>query len=414
MTSNIESQEDGSERRLLSGIRVLDLCRDLSGPYTSMMLAELGADVVKVEHPDRGDETRSWPPFIDGVSGYFSTINRSKRGIAINLKDEDGKKVILELAARADVVMQSFTPGVADRLGVGYEAIRELNPSAIYYSLSGYGQDGPWREKRGYDPILQAASGFMSLTGEAGRGPVKTIVPIADVSTAIYGSFAILGALFHRERTRVGQHIDMSMLDVMVSMLSVVGTRYLLTGVVPQRNGTENPQRVPSAAFECGDGKLIQVVPNQRQWPAFCGLLGHSEWIDDERYESPAARVANQQTLYPKIRQIFRSRSSEEWAELLDDATIAYSPIFSIDEVFDLPQVKARKIVQSYWVPGYGNVPAINSPLKLSESPTRIASPPPRLGQHTAEVLQEIGYSKEDLERLVKRKVVVAESESHP
>jgi crotonobetainyl-CoA:carnitine CoA-transferase CaiB-like acyl-CoA transferase len=395
--------------RMLSGIRVLDLCRDLSGPYTSMMLAELGADVIEVEHPVKGDETRSWPPFIDGVSGYFSTINRSKRGIAVDLKDEEGLKIILELASRADVVMQSFTPGVADRLGVGYDAIRALKPDVIYYSISGYGQDGPWREKRGYDPILQAASGFMSLTGEAGRGPVKTIVPIADVSTAIYGSSAILGALFHRERTKTGQYIDMSMMDVMVSLLSVVGTRYLLTGVVPQRNGTENPQRVPSSAYECSDGKLIQVVPNQRQWPAFCNVLGHPEWVDDERYENPAVRVTNQDTLYPQVREAFKTRTSEEWAKNLDEATIACSPIYSIDEVFNLPQVQARKMVQSYDVAGYGEVPAIASPIKYSATPVRISSPPPRHGQHTVEVLKELGRSDDDIKQLINQKSVFAE-----
>jgi formyl-CoA transferase len=249
----------------------------------------------------------------------------------------------------------------------------------------------------------------MSLTGESGRGPVKTIVPIADVSTAIYGSSAILGALFHRERTKEGQYIDMSMMDVMVSLLSVVGTRYLLTGVVPQRNGTENPQRVPSSAYECSDGKLIQTVPNQRQWPTFCKVLGHPEWTDDERYENPAVRVANQDTLYPQIRAAFKKRTSEEWAAILDEATIACSPIYSIDEVFNLPQVKARNMVQSYEVEGYGDVPAIGSPVKYSETPPRISSPPPRLGQHTVEVLSELGRSQDEIDRLVSQKSVFAE-----
>ncbi|MBU6423906.1 MAG: CoA transferase, partial [Chloroflexi bacterium] len=236
---------------VLAGVRVLDLSRDLSAPYTSMMLAELGADVIEVEHPLTGDETRSWPPMVDGLSGYFATVNRSKRGIAVDLKHPEGVRIILDLARDAEVVMQSFTPGVADRLGIGYEAVRRVNEDVVYYSLSGFGQDGPWRTRRGYDPIMQAISGHMSVMGERDRGPVKSMAPTADVSTAIYGCAAILGALFRHERTGRGDHIDMSMLDVMVSTLSVVATRYLWTGALPRRQGTENPARVPSAAFEC-------------------------------------------------------------------------------------------------------------------------------------------------------------------
>ena len=223
---------------LLSGIKVLDLCLALSGPYTSMMLAELGADVIKVEHPAAGDESRAWPPFEAGMSGYFATINRSKRSIAVDLKQPDGLAVVLDLARDADVVMQSFTPGVADRLGVGYEAVKAVNPEVVYYSLSGYGQDGPWRNRRGYDPILQAVSGHMSVTGDKGGQPVKSAVPVADVSAAIHGCASILGALLCKERTGQGRHIDLSMLDVMTSMLVVVATRFLATGEIAGRHGT--------------------------------------------------------------------------------------------------------------------------------------------------------------------------------
>lgn len=394
--------------QLLSGVRVLDFCRDLSGPYTSMMLAELGADVVEVEHPVAGDESRSWPPRLDGIGGYFATINRSKRSLALDLKHPDGVAVALGLARRADVVMQSFTPGTADRLGIGYEAVRAVNPHVVYYSLSGYGQDGPWRTRRGYDPILQAMSGHMSVTGEAGRGPVKSMIPVADIASAVYGTASILGALYRRERTGEGQHIDMAMLDVMVSMLTVVASRHFLTGEVPERRGTENPQRVPSAAFECADGRYLQVVPNQRQWPAFCRVLGRPDWTDDPRFATPLARVQNAEAMLAQVREEFRKRPAADWEHDLTEATVACSPINNLAEVFALEQVKHRGLVQSFDVEDVGEVPALRLPFRYSETPSRIRRRPPRLGEHSVEVLEELGLNADSISRLVARGVVAA------
>jgi glutaryl-CoA transferase len=395
-----------SPNDILAGVRVLDLCGYLAGPLCSMMLAEFGADVIEVENPEGGDETRDWPPLIEDFSGYFASMNRSKRSLALDLKSSEGLAAIHELVRRSDVVMQSFTPGVAERLGLGYEALRQINPKIIYYSLSGFGETGPYRTKRGFDPIVQAMSGFMSVTGEKNGPPVKTMIPIADVSAGIFGFASVLGALFWRERSGEGQAIDMSMFDVMVSMLTVVGTRYLMTGKVPKRQGTENPQRVPSAALECGDGRYLQLSPNQRHWPKFCELLGHPEWAEDPRYATPNARVENGVELYGLLRAAMQTKPAAEWRKLFDENAIVCGPIQDLAEVFCDPQVIARNMVAEMDVPGVGRVPAINLPFRYSKGQVGIRMPPPRLGEHSEEILKEVGFDEGRIRRMVEQRVV--------
>jgi crotonobetainyl-CoA:carnitine CoA-transferase CaiB-like acyl-CoA transferase len=375
----------------LAGIRVLDLTRAFGGPLATMILAEMGADVIKIEEPKIGDESRTFSPMLKGgVSSYFASLNRSKRSIALNLKMAQAREIVLQLAAASDVFVENFTPGVAGRLGLSYDDVKKVRPGIIYCSISGFGQNGPYRERKGYDPVLQAMGGLMGVTGEKGGGPIKSMVPIADISVGHMTAMALLAALFNNARHGTGQYIDMSMLDVMVSMQTTVGTAYLNTGVVPPRSGTENPARTPSAAFECADGVYIQLVPNQRQWSDFCTIIGGPELIDDPRFADNLARVANQDALYPLVRALMRKQPSKYWDDAFVKAGIPAGPILELDALFANPQVAARNMKIKFEDDRAGTVHGIDLPFRFSETPVRMRSPPPHLGEHTAEVLSTV------------------------
>ena len=386
----------------LEGIKVLDFTCAFGGPLLTMMLAEMGATVVKVERPDGGDETRAWPPLTEGgLSTYFAALNRSKRSLTLDLKRTEGRRIAHELADWADIAVENFTPGVADRLAIGPRDLRGRNPRLVYCSISGFGQTGPYRERRGYDPILQAMGGLMGLTGERGRSPVKSMLPVADLMAAAFSAIAVLAALHHRERTGEGQAIDMSMLDIMAAALTTVGTAFLLTGRVPERSGTENPARVPSAAFECADGVHVQLVPNQRQWPRFCRLLGLEGLADDPRFATPAARVEHQDELYPLLRERMAARPAAEWLEEFERDGIPAGPIHTLDTLFADPQVLAREIVAEIEHPAAGRLRVLRLPFRMSATPVEIRRRPPELGEDTDEVLGDLlGYPPEAIERL--------------
>ncbi|MDQ8728192.1 CaiB/BaiF CoA-transferase family protein [Bradyrhizobium sp. LHD-71] len=372
----------------LGGIRVIDMTRAFGGPLATMILAEMGADVIKIEEPTTGDESRTFSPMLKGgVSSYFSSLNRSKRSVALNLKAAQARDIVLQLAAKSHVFVENFTPGVAGRLGLAYEDVKKVRPDIIYCSISGFGQDGPYRERKGYDPVLQAMGGLMGVTGEKGGGPIKSMVPIADISVGHMTAMALLGALFNHARRGTGQYIDMSMLDVMVSMQTTVGTAYLNTGIVPTRSGTENPARTPSAAFECSDGVYIQLVPNQRQWKDFCTIIGGPELVDDPRFADNLSRVANQDALYPIVRALMRKQPSKYWDDAFVKAGIPAGPINELDALFADPQVIARKMALQFEDDRAGTVRGIDLPFRFSDTPVYMRSRPPHLGEHTDEVL---------------------------
>lgn len=387
----------------LKGIRVLDFTRAFSGPLCTMMLAEFGADVIKVENPKNPDETRTWPPFVGGeMSSYFSALNRNKRSAAIDLKTDGGRDAIFRMFSWADVVVENFTPGVAERLGIDHVTARSVNESLVYCSISGFGQDGPYRDRKGYDPVLQAMGGLMGVTGERDRGAVKSMIPIADYQAGSSAAIAILASIIRSKSTGKGEYIDIGMLDAMVALTSTVGTAFLHDGKVPERSGTENPTRVPSSAFNCADGTLIQLVPNQQQWKRFCEVLDLPQLVDDVRFATNLDRIAHQAELYPILRERFLERSSDEWLEVLTASGIPAGPIYTLDKLFVDPQVIHRDMVASLDHPTAGPMKAIKLPYRMQEAPTSISKHPPAIGEHTVEALvTAAGYSRQEALQII-------------
>ncbi len=393
---------------LLAGIRVLDFSRVWSGPYCTMMLAELGADVLKVESPDGGDETRRYPPFFaSGESQYFASFNRGKRSIIIDLKREESRDVIARLVQQVDAVIENFSPGVTTRLGIDYPRLSAVNPRIVYCSISAFGQTGPLSPRRGYDPILQAMSGIMSLTGEPGRPPVRVGVAIADLSAALFASFALVAALLARERGGPGQYIDLALLDSQVSLLAVKAAEYLDRGIVPRRWGSKDPHRVPSGAYETLDGGGVMVIAGEQHWPAFCRVISRPDLLERVEYRTMQGRVDHREELEAILEPIFRTRTAAEWQLALDAAGVPVGPIQNLHEMFTHPQIVARGLVKEYDHARAGRVRGIDMPYKFSRSPERQFHSPPGLGANTTEILQSIaGFTDEQIEELIRAKVV--------
>jgi crotonobetainyl-CoA:carnitine CoA-transferase CaiB-like acyl-CoA transferase len=391
---------------MLQGIRVLDLSRVIAGPYAAALLGDLGADVIKLERPGRGDDMRA----LRGngqMSASFAAVNRNKRGIAVDLQKSEGTRLAFELARRADVVIENFLPGVAERLGLGYAAIRAVNPSVVYASVTGFGQTGPLARKPGYNTIAQGMSGLMALTGMPGHPPTRVGGSVSDVAASYMAFGMISAALVHRCRTGEGQHVDVSLVTASLGLLPDPVAIFFDTGERPQRAGNRNMHLSPAEAFQARDGFINVVLLNPEQWGRFCSALGDHEMETDPRFATNAARLENHAIFKAHVEGILATGSVADWVARLEAAGVAAGPIYEFHEVFEDPQVRHLKLVAEVEQPGAGKVKMLTFPGRASATPPRIDRPAPLLGQHTAEVLAEIGLSGEEIDRLAAAGVIV-------
>lgn len=384
----------------LAGLRVLDLSRVLAGPWAGQILADLGAEVIKVERPGRGDDTRHWgPPFLKdplgantGESAYFLSANRNKQSIAVDFTQPDGQQILRDLAVKSDVVLENFKVGGLSAYGLDYASLNALNPELIYCSITGFGQSGPYAQRAGYDFLIQGLGGLMSLTGhpddDEGGGPVKTGVALVDILTGLYATVAVLAALNHRTQTGEGQHIDMALLDVEVACLANQAMNYLVSGESPTRLGNAHPNIVPYQAFPTADGDMILTIGNDAQFRRFCEVADRLDWVNDPRFATNQARVVHRMELVPLIRQVTVFRRTEEWIALLEAVGVPCGPINSVAQVFADKQVAARNLAFTMAHPLGQTVPQVASPMRLSRTPVEYRRPPPLLGEHTEQVLR--------------------------
>ena len=389
----------------LSHVRVLDLSRIMAGPWAGQVLADLGADVIKVERPIVGDDTRTWgPPFLKDASGqatreagYYLSVNRGKRSITLELDKPEGQAVVRAIAARCDIVLENFKVGTLKRFGLDYESLKAVNPKIIYCSVTGFGQTGPKRDAAAYDFMIQAMGGLMSITGERdgmpGGGPQKVGVPIVDLMTGMYATVGVLAALARRAETGQGDYIDVAMLDVQAAFLANQAMNWLVSGNAPRRGGNRHPNIQPQDVFPCADGFVALAVGNDGQFGRLAEVLGHAEWSKDERFATNPARVRNHPLLDPLLRAEFAKRARHDLVAALDVAGVPCSPINTVPEVFAEPQVLHRRMLRKLPHPMAGEVPQVVSPLNFANEPLAFDRPPPSLGQHTDEILRELGLS---------------------
>jgi crotonobetainyl-CoA:carnitine CoA-transferase CaiB-like acyl-CoA transferase len=392
----------------LKGLKVIDFSRVVAGPYSTMLLGDMGAEVIKVERPGTGDDSRSWgPPSRGEVSTYFLGLNRNKKSIAIDLATERGADLARELVAGADVVIESFRPGVMERLGLGYESLREDHPELIYCAISAFGQDGPYQARPGYDLMVSALGGLMSITGHPGGEPVKTGVALIDVATGLHAALGVLAALNHRNATGQGQRVDISLLGTELAILINAASQYLIGGSVAEPQGSAHANVVPYQAFPTRDGHVLLGSPNDKLFGVLAETLGHPEWRDDPRYATNGARVVHRDELVSMIAAVTAQEPSAHWVDALSRTGAPVAPINRMDAVFKDPQVQHLDQVAEVEHPLYGRYPVVTSALRMSATPPVVGDAAPRLGQHTAEILGgSLGCSEEQVAHLISDGVV--------
>ena len=402
----------------LSHVKVLDLSRILAAPWAGQILADLGAEVIKVERPGAGDDTRSWgPPFLKGAdgrdtkeAGYYLAVNRGKRSITLSLDKPEGQRIVRKLALQCDIVLENYKAGTLQRYGLDEVSLRKLNPRLIYCSVTGFGQTGPRRDQPAYDFLIQAMGGLMSVTGERdgkpGGGPQKVGIPIVDLMTGMYTAVSVLAALARRNETGLGDSIDIGMLDVQVATLSNQAMNYLVSGKVPARNGNAHPNIQPQDVYACADDDVILVVGNDGQFAKLCGVFGHTQWARDARFASNAQRVRNIGVLSGLLRELFGAWKRAPLIAALDAAGVPCGAINSVADVFDDPQVKAREMLHHVPHPSGIDVPQVSSPMRFAEAALQTQAAPPLLGQHSDDILAELGYRPADIAALRSQGVV--------
>lgn len=392
----------------LEGIKIIDLTEYLAGPYCSMVLADLGAEVVKVEQPGRGDGSRQWgPPFLGGESAYYLSVNRNKKSISLNLKSEKGQRILHELVSTADVFIENFRPGTARKLGADYATLNKVSDSRIIYcSISGFGQDGPLANKPFYDIIGQGAGGLMSVTGEKERPPVKIGIAISDICGGMFAAIGILAAIRLREKTGKGQMIDISILDGLVSWLSHQAGSYFATGLNPERLGSSHPTIAPYQAFKAADAYFVIAVGNDALWKKFCDALGLNDLFADARFNTNPERVKHRKELAEILGDLFITKPAKEWLDRIEAQGVPCGPVHDLSDVFRSPQVLHRQMVREIQHPRAGTVKVVGVPIKMSDSPDLIRTAPPMLGEHTNQVLNSIGYTDSQIAELRKEGVL--------